>query len=434
MAEPATIGIRREDKSPWEARVPLTPTDVQVLMKDGGLRFQLQESPTRRFPAAAYRDLGVPVVDDLRDCPIIIGVKEIPADLFEANKTYLFFSHTIKAQPMNMPMLRRIVELGCTLIDYERIVDERGRRLVFFGNYAGLAGMIDALWTLGQRLRHEGIKCPLADVRRAFEYDNLQHAQQAIAAIGARIRSEGLPAEVQPLVCGFAGYGNVSRGAQAIYDLLPTQEVTPEDLPDVQAAANTCYKVVFREEHLVQPTAGGVFNVEDYYAHPEKYTGTFARHLPHLSILMNCIYWEPKYPRVVTCEQLRRLYADQTQPRLRVIGDITCDVEGSIECTVRATEPGDPVYVYEPRTGQVHNGIAGDGPVILAVDILPCELPIDASTYFGESLRPFMPSLATADFGRSLEQSGLRRELQRATIVYRGELTPTYAYLAPHIG
>ncbi len=428
------IGIRREDKSTWEARVPLTPEDVRRLSADHGVRFQVQRSPIRVFDDEAFDAVGAQVVDHLTESPIIIGVKEIPVAFFEPGKAYVFFSHTIKAQPINMPMLRRIVELGCTLIDYERIVDDKNRRLVFFGRYAGLAGMIDSLWTLGQRLKHEGIETPFADVRRAFDYDDIDHAKREIAAIGDRIRREGLPEAIQPLVIGYAGYGNVSQGAQDIGNLLPVREVAPDELSSISPRANECFKVVFREEHLVAPrnsAPSGKFDLQDYYDHPEKYRADFFRHLKHLSVLVNCIYWEPKYPRLVTCEQLKELFgaAGPRPPRLRVIGDITCDIEGSIECTVRPTDPGDPVYVYEPLTGQVHNGIAGNGPVILAVDILPCELPRDSSKHFGESLSPFVPALDRADFDQPLAQSGLPPELQRATIVYRGELTEPYRYL-----
>jgi alpha-aminoadipic semialdehyde synthase len=429
------IGIRREDKSTWEARVPLTPEDVRVLTDEEGLTFHVQTSPIRVFPDDAYRHVGAAVVDHLDECPIILGVKEMPVAFFEPRKTYVFFSHTIKAQPANMPMLRRLVELDCTLIDYERIVDDQNRRLVFFGRYAGLAGMIDTLWALGQRLAHDGIESPFALVRRAYEYEDLASAKREIAAVGESLREQGVPEVLRPFICGFAGYGNVSQGAQEIYDLLPTEALAPDALGQADSALKTCGKVVFREEHLVQPRAAGAagFDLQDYYDHPEKYATTFFDKLRHLSVLVNCIYWEPKYPRLVTCDQLRELFGSASNPRLRVIGDITCDIEGSIECTVRPTEPGDPVYVYEPLTGQVHNGIAGHGPVILAVDILPCELPRDASTHFGEAMRPFMPALARADFSKPLSESGLPPELQRATIVYRGELTPPYRYLQPKI-
>jgi alpha-aminoadipic semialdehyde synthase len=429
------IGIRREDKSRWEARVPLVPEDIARLHREEGLKFQVQSSPIRAFPDDDYQAAGATVVENLRDCPIIVGVKEIPAERFEPGRTYVFFSHTIKAQPANMPMLRRIMDLGCTLIDYERIVDDQGRRLVFFGRYAGLAGMIDTLWALGQRLQQEGVESPFVDVRRAFEYDNLEHARREIGAVGARIQREGLLDAIQPFVCGFAGYGHVSLGAQEIFDLLPVREIGPDELAHVSPAPHHCYKVVFREEHMVEPLpdrAGG-FVLQDYYDHPEAYRSKFFPHVRHLTLLVNCIYWEPKYPRLVTCQQIRELFGQAERPRLRVTGDITCDIDGSIECTVRATEPDDPVYVYEPKTGRSPSGVAGEGPVILGVDFLPCELPVDASTHFSQSFSPLVPGLARADFSGALEASGLPPELQGATIVYKGALTEPYRYLESQI-
>jgi alpha-aminoadipic semialdehyde synthase len=430
------IGIRREDKSKWETRVPLVPDDVRRLVSEHGIQVQVQSSPNRVFRDDEFRAAGALVAPDLRACPVVMGVKEIPPALLEPNKTYMFFSHTIKGQPANMPMLRRLLELGCTLIDYERIVDEHGRRLVFFGRFAGLAGMIDTFWALGRRLEQEGIANPFTRVRRAYEYKDVAHAKQEIALLGENIRRNGLPAALQPFVCGFAGYGNVAQGAQEIYDLLPVRSITPEQLAAVTPNAHECYKVVFREEHMVERLpgqgGGGTFDLQDYYGHPERYRAKFFTYVPALTVLVNCIYWEPKYPRLITRAQIQELYAG-APPRLRVIGDISCDVEGSIECTLRATEPGDPVYVYEPRTGQIQSGLTGAGPVILAVDILPCELAVDSSTYFGHSLRPLIPALARADFRRPLAQSGLPPELQRATIVYQGKLTDPYGYLAAKV-
>jgi hypothetical protein len=327
-----------------------------------------------------------------------------------------------------------MLELECQLIDFEKIVDKEGRRLLFFGRFAGLAGMIDTLWALGRRLEHEGVESPFSRVQPAYRYDDLDHAKREIAAVGDSIRRDGLPEAIRPMVCGFAGYGNVSHGAQEIYDLLPVREVAPEDLADVPPEPRDCYKVVFHETHMVERADGtSAFDLQEYYGHPERYRARFFPHLQHLTLLANCIYWEPKYPRFVTREQLSDLYGAKARPRLRVIGDITCDVNGSLECTVRATNPGDPVYVYEPHTGQVRDGVAGEGPVVLAVDFLPCELPVDSSLYFSRSLSPLIPGLSAAEFGTDLAASGLPPELTRATIVYHGQLTEPYRYLEQYV-
>jgi alanine dehydrogenase len=424
------IGIRREDKSQWEARAPLVPEDIQRLRGASGVEFRVQSSPTRALPDAAYRQAGAKIVDDLADCPVIMGVKEIPPGRLERGKTYVYFSHTIKGQPANMPALKRLLGLGCTLIDYERIVDEQGRRLVFFGRYAGLAGMIDTLWALGQRLEWEGSANPFTRVRPAHRYADLEAAHRELVKVAGAIRREGLPEAIRPLICGFAGYGHVSGGAQHVYDLLPMEEVAPGELASVPAKPHTCYKVVFREEDMVAPVdPGRPFELQEYYRHPERYRAAFFPHVQYLTILVNCIYWEAKYPRMVTREQFQELYRSGQRPRLRVIGDVTCDIDGSLACTTRATDPERPVYVYDPVTGATSEGVAGSGPVVLAVDFLPCELPVDASHHFSRALSPFIPALASADYSRPLAESGLPAVLQRATIVWRGELTEPYRYL-----
>ncbi|MBU0717694.1 MAG: hypothetical protein KJ749_05545, partial [Planctomycetes bacterium] len=271
------IGIRREDKNRWEARVPLVPEDIGKLRRDHGLEFCVQTSAIRAYPDDSFASAGARVCDDLSDCPIVIGVKEIPAGLFLPKRTYVFFSHTIKGQAYNMPMLRRLMELKCQLIDYERILDSEGRRLVFFGRYAGLAGMIDTLWALGRRWEYEGVDTPFKDIRQAYQYESLDEAKRCIEEVGHRIRQDGLPEACRPLVCGFAGYGHVSRGAQEIFDLLPVEEAAPADVAGISPTAKVCYKVVFYEKDLVERIdPSSPFDLQEYYNFPERYRGVFA--------------------------------------------------------------------------------------------------------------------------------------------------------------
>jgi alpha-aminoadipic semialdehyde synthase len=192
-------------------------------------------------------------------------------------------------------------------------------------------------------------------------------------------------------------------------------------------------KVVFREEDTVLPLVDGKpFDLEEYRAHPEGYRAAFERYLPRLHALVNCIYWEPKYPRLVTTEAIQELYM-QGQPTLRVIGDISCDVEGSIQITVKATEPDDPVYVYDPQTGAVRSGVEGSGPAMMAVEILPSELPREASSYFSAVLKGFVPVIGVADYRADFDTLDLPPELKRAVVCHRGELTPDYQYLEEHL-
>lgn len=428
------IGIRREDKNRWERRVPIAPTHVESLVRRYNLQLAVQPSTIRIFPDSEYEAAGARLQEDLSSAGVVMAVKEIPLELLRPGKTYLFFSHTIKGQPHNMPLLRRLLDLGCQLIDYERVVDDQNRRLIFFGEYAGMAGMIDTLRALGQRLAWEGYTTPLVDVQPTYEYASLADARQAIRAVSRRIVEEGWPLALAPLVVGVAGYGNVSRGAQAILELLPIRRITPAELPslagrdDVQR--NVLYVVVFKEEDTVEPVAANQpFALQEYFQHPERYRSRFETYLPFLTVLVNCIYWTPDYPRLVTKQAARDLYAGARPPRLRVIGDISCDIEGAIEPTIKATEPDAPSFVWDPVTDAASEGVAGNGPVIMAVDNLPCELPAESSTAFGDALLPFVPALAACDFGVDFESCALPPELKRATIVYHGELTPDYRYL-----
>lgn len=428
------IGIRREDKSRWEARVPLVPDDIRWLVREKGLAFTVQTSPIRAFKEDAYRGAGAAIADRLDDCRVIMGVKEIPPECFAPGRTYVFFSHTIKGQPGNMPMLRRLMELKCQLIDYEKIVDSQGRRMVFFGRFAGLAGMIDSMWALGCRLDAEGVRNPFTRIQQAYKYRDLDHARTEFHLLAEDIRRGGIPQAVQPFVCGFAGYGKVSQGAQEIFDLLPFVEVAPADLPSLKPSASECYKVVFREQHMVERIdRDSGFDLTEYYRHPELYRPVFYGSARHLTMLINCIYWEPKYPRLIDREQFRDLYRCVQVPRLRVVGDISCDIDGSVACTVKATEPANPVFVYDPETALACDGVEGPGPVVLAVDFLPCEVPVDASIEFSRALSPFVPALAGANYDARFVDSGLPRELRDATILWQGELTGQYKYLSDFI-
>ncbi|UCG17108.1 MAG: hypothetical protein JSV19_03565 [Phycisphaerales bacterium] len=432
------IGLRREDKYPLEARVPIVPEDVRRLVRDEGIEVVVETSRRRVFADGPFAEAGARVCGDLLDCPVIFGVKEIPVERLEPKKTYVFFSHVIKGQAHNMPMLKRMMELGCSLIDYERIVDDAGRRLVLFGRYAGLAGMINTLWTLGRRWAARGIQTPLARLRQARDYGCVAEAKRVIAGVGDEVRSVGLPASVEPLVCGFAGYGNVSKGAQEVYDLLPVETVAPDEVGRVRGRSGEhgrkVYKVVFREEHTVEPIdPGAVFELDDYYRHSERYRARFAQYLPDLSILVNCIYWEPRYPRLVAKADVRALFAGGARPRLEVIGDITCDVGGSIECNVRATDLDNPVYVWDPIRDEGVDGVEGDGPVVMAVDILPAELPADSSREFSRILMPFVPAIARADYSVAFDACPLPPQIRRAMIVHRGQLTEGYRYIEEYV-
>lgn len=432
----AVIGIRKETKDKTERRAPLTPRQVQTLIKEHNIEVMVEPSETRYFNDSEYQAVGAKITADLSSANIIFGVKEVPIPDLIGGKAFCFFSHTIKGQDYNMPMLKQILDLRISLLDYEKVTDAKGRRLIFFGRYAGYAGMIDTLWALGRRLATEGLITPFSEIKQALNYESLKEAKEAIAEVGKKIIKDGLASELQPFVCGFTGYGQVSQGAQEVLDMLPVEEISPLELfdPKRQYSAHKVYKVVFKEEHLVRRTdSSKPFDLQEYYHNLEKYQSDFEKYLPHLSVLVNGIYWEPRYPRLVTKAWLKDAYGEKEVQRLKVIGDITCDLEGSIECNVQTTKSDNPVYVYNPLTEKIQYGVEGNGPVVLAVDKLPTELPREASETFGNSLLPFVPALAAADYQAPFEQLQIPEEFKRALIAHRGKLTPSYKYLQKYL-
>ena len=430
-----TIGIRREDKNRWERRAPLTPGAVRRLVEQG-VRIAVQPSPLRVFADDEYREAGAEVREDLDDCRLVLGVKEMPAHLFRDGGVYLFFSHTMKGQPANMAMLAELIRRRATLLDYELITDDEGRRLVAFGHWAGIAGMLDGLWALGRRLAEEDIPSPFADARRAWEFRDYEEARAATRALGRRIADEGLPPAIRPLVVGITGYGRVARGAREILELLPVREIAPEDLPALLGESpalhgHHVYVTTFRKEHMYRRRDGGGFDLAELEAHPGRYVSRLAEFLPHLAVLVNALYWEPRFPRLVTREMLAELWSGPVAPRLRLIDDITCDIRGSIEATVRPTDPDRPTYLYLPERDEAVDGAwTGPGPVVLAVDNLPCELPREASEEFSGALAPPVPALARALGPGGLDLERLPAPLRRAVIVHRGDLVERHAHLA----
>jgi len=428
-----TIGVRREDKNEWERRVPLIPEHIKQLKEKYDIETIIQPSSIRAFSDQEYIDSGANVSEDLSEAPVIFAVKEIPISLFQPRKTYVFFAHVIKGQKYNMPMLKKMMELGCNLIDYEKITDEYGRRLVFFGHYAGLAGMFDTLWAFGKRMETKGIETPFNEIKEVINYKDLNDIKDHLKMLGERIAKDGLPNDICPMVVGFAGYGNVSKGAQEILDLLPVKEITPEQLKTLSEnySNNVVYKVVFKEKDMVEPISPDAnFDLQEYYSKPELYKPTFEQYLPYLTILMNCIYWEKRYPRLITKDYVERNY---NQMKLEVIGDISVDVNGAIEFTEKTTDSGCPTFVYNPSNKKITDGYEGEGIVVMAVDNLPCELPRESSEAFSKLLFDFVPPIAKADYSVDFDSLDLPPEVKRAIILYHGKLAPDYEYISKYL-
>ncbi|MCD6182548.1 MAG: hypothetical protein J7K89_09230 [Candidatus Cloacimonetes bacterium] len=422
------LGIIKETKNKWERRVALNPAAVAELVQKG-FSVVVEPSDIRIYSDEAYAKAGAQLSADLTGCDFIIGVKEIPIPRIVAGVPHLFFSHTIKGQDYNMPLLQHFLDTQTTLMDYERIVDNQGRRLVFFGTFAGNAGMVDTLWGLGQRIKAlHNLDTPFLKMKHAYQYDGLQDALDKIKLIGDEISETGLPAEICPLNIFIMGYGHVAKGCQNVLDMLPVEYITPDQLPAVEQYndPHKIYVVVFKEEHMVARKDGGAFGLQDYFAHHDAYESIVHRYLPYCSVYMNAIYWEPDCPVFLPNSELAKLQ----DGKLIIIGDITCDIQGSVECTVKSTKPDNPIFIFDAKTGTHVDGLTGNGVANCAVDNLPCEFSREASDCFSAALMPFMELTLRNDYGLPIEESTLPDEMKKACIAHQGALQPRYQYLA----
>ncbi|KAK4370156.1 hypothetical protein RND71_009631 [Anisodus tanguticus] len=436
------VGILSEATNKWERRAPLTPSHCARLLhggrgKTGVSRIIVQPSTKRVHHDALYEDVGCEISEDLSQCGLILGIKQPKLEMILPDRAYAFFSHTHKAQKENMPLLDKILAERASLFDYELIVEDTGKRLLAFGTFAGRAGMIDFLRGLGLWYLNHGYSTPFLSLGSSYMYSSLAAAKAAVISVGEEIATMGLPSGICPLVFVFTGSGNVCRGAQEIFKLLPHTFVDPTKLSELHDTARdltqskhpskrifqvygcvtTCQDMV---EHL-NPSKS--FKKADYYAHPEQYKPAFHEKIaPYASVIVNCMYWERRFPRLLTTKQIQDLIRNGCP--LVGICDITCDVGGSIEFINQTTSIDSPFFRYEPSNDSYHYDLEGKGVMCSAVDILPTEFAKEASQHFGDILSHFTGSLASF---RNLEE--LPAHLKRACIAHYGGLTQLYEYI-----
>ncbi|CAN7015627.1 unnamed protein product [Brassica rapa subsp. trilocularis] len=433
------VGILAESVNKWERRTPLTPSHCSRLLQDrtGVSRIVVQPSEKRIYHDALYSDVGCEISDDLSDCGLILCIKQPKLEMILPERAYAFFSHIHRAQKEKMPLLDKILSERVTLYDYELIVGDHGKRLLAFGIYAGRAGLVDFLHGLGQRYLSQGYSTPFLSLGSSYMYPSLAAAKAAVISVGEEILSQGLPLGICPLVFVFTGTCNVSRGAQEIFKLLPHAFVEPSNLPELfvkdkeisQNGKSTkrvhqVYGCIITSQDMVEhQDPSKSFDKADYYAHPEHYNPVFHDKIaPYTSVLVNCMYWEKKFPRLLSTKQVQDL-AEKGCPLVGIC-DITCDIGGSVEFVNRATSIDSPFFRFDPTNNSYYNDMDGDGVLCMAVDILPTEFAKEASQHFGNILSEFVGSLASVT-----EVSDLPGHLKKACISYRGELTPLYDHI-----
>lgn len=396
------IGLIREGKVPPDKRVPFTPLQAEEIeQRFATVKVHAQESEIRCFTDDEYRALDITVSKTISDCDILMGVKEVPVEQLIENKTYLFFSHTIKKQPYNKKLLQAILKKKIRLIDYEVIKDKLGNRLVAFGRYAGIVGAYNGLWTYGKRFGHYSI-------RRAHECFDVNDLK-------LELRKVKLP----PVKIILTGAGRVGKGSMETLDSAGIRKVKPYDFLTKQFDEPVYVQLGSADYHMRKE--GGHFNREEFHSHPGKYESTFLSFTRVADILMAGAYWNPKAPVLFTRQ-------DMLSPdfRIRVIADITCDIEGSIPSTKRASTIADPLYDYDAVTGTEQPACSNPKSfTVMAVDNLPCELPRSASEEFGQDLiNRVLPLLVGED------QDDI---IKRATIADNGNLTEHFRYLEDYV-
>ncbi|XP_055612755.1 alpha-aminoadipic semialdehyde synthase, mitochondrial isoform X1 [Uranotaenia lowii] len=438
------IAIRREDQSVWERRASFSPPVVKKLVKQG-VKVIVQPSNRRAYPMQAYLNAGATVQEDISEASVIFGVKQVPVDALIPQKTYCFFSHTIKAQESNMPLLDACLEKNIRLVDYEKLMDRNGARLVAFGKYAGVAGMINILHGLGLRLLALGHHTPFMHVGPAHNYRNSSMARQAVRDCGYEIALGMMPKSIGPLTFVFTGSGNVSQGAQEVFQDLPIEYVPPESLRKVaeHGSHNKLYGCeVSRADHLERREGGG-FDPVEYDQYPERYISTFNKNIaPYASVIVNGIYWAVGSPKLITIPDAKNLLRPANTPwlptsrgapalphRMLAICDISADPGGSIEFMNECTTIDTPFCLYDADRNKDQKSFKGPGVLVCSIDNMPTQLPREATDFFGDLLYPYALDILQSDASKPLGEHNFCQPVEGAIICSNGKLTPAYEYI-----
>jgi alpha-aminoadipic semialdehyde synthase len=434
MRDPLIVGIIRETKG-HEHRAPLVPSDVEWLI-DRGISVEVESSPDRVFSDDEYKKVGARIVERAGAASLLLGIKEPRVHDLLSNRTYMVFSHTAKGQTHNMPLLKACLKKKITLIDYEKIVDLYGTRLVYFGRFAGICGIVDSIHYLGKKLLFKGTENPFARIRPAHEYKSLKDIKLSFEGIAEIIRKKGFLKELSPFIVGITGHGNVSRGVQEILDLFSPVEIHPKDMMEFvqhqRKQRHRFYKIVFLREEKFRAKDGKGFYFEEYLNHPGKFESNLDQYIPYINMLIHTAYWDSRYPRLVPKKMIKRL-AKKDPFRLELIGDLSCDIDGSIEITYRTTSREKPTFTYNPLKGKFKDGLKSEGVTVLAVDNLPAELPRDASDDFSGLIRDYVYQIAAHGIKNITMHMAIPAEIRNAVVTQDGKLTKEAAYLKKYI-
>ncbi len=395
------FGIIKERKNPPDRRVVFSPDELARLKQlYQGLTVKVESSDIRVFSDEDYRNIGVEVADDISDCSVFFGVKEVPIDYLIADKSYFFFSHTLKKQPHNRQLLRALLDKNIDFYDHETLVDTHNHRLIGFGKYAGIVGTYNAIRAFG--IKFELFRLPKAATLSGKE------------ALIAHLKRLVLP----PLKFVVTGTGKVGSGVKEVLDAIKISEVSVENYLTKNYTQPVYTQIDVLEYNKRKD--GNVLDFSDFFDHPQEYVSDFERFTKVSDVYITAHFHANEAPKILTREMLQA-----NDCKIKVVADISCDVDGSIACTLRSSTIVEPFYGYLPSENKEVDIFHPAAIVVMAVDNLPCELPRDASEGFGEM---FMEQVIPAFFNG--DKDGI---LQRAKMTEKGKLTPRFSYLQDYV-
>jgi saccharopine dehydrogenase (NAD+, L-lysine forming) len=373
---------------------------AEILNKYSGLSITIQPSDIRCIANSEYVSQDLKLDEDLSSCDILLGIKEVPVHLLIPEKTYLFFSHTIKKQPHNKHLLQTALEKKITLIDYECLTDSNGKRVIAFGRFAGIVGAYNGLLNYGKKFN-------LFELKRAYQCFDYTEIRQELTKV-----------KLPPIKIILTGGGRVGSGAMEVLDACGIKKVSPDDFIQLKFEAPVYTQLNSRDYHKRKDNSE--WNNDEFHAHPELYESTFKRFLSVTDILIAGAYWDPAAPNLFSKDDMTHDFS------IKVIADITCDIGGSIPSTIKPSTIYDPCYDYNPLTSGLEAPFSSEKNItVMAIDNLPGEIPRDASRDFGEQLiKNVLPYLLGPD------PHGI---IERGTICRDGFLMPDYKYLQDYV-
>lgn len=397
------FGIIKEGKTPPDKRVPLSPQQcVQFKKQFPEAELVVQPSSIRAFADESYSKVGITLQEDLSDCDVLMGVKEVPLDMLIPEKTYLFFSHTFKLQPYNSKLLRTILDKKIRLIDYEVLTNKGGKRLIGFGRYAGVVGCYNGFLAYGKKTGRYTLK-PANQCEDRVE-------------LTAELKKIDLPADFKMVI---TGAGRVAGGAMEIIDAIGITKVSADDYKNKQFNKPVYAQLLVNDYN--ERLDGESFKRQDFFNDPKPYKSVFMQFVPGTHMYVPCHYWDSNSPYIFTRED-----AKSKEFNIKVVADVSCDIDCAVASTLRPSTIAEPLYGYNPQLEKEVDFMDEEAIGVMAVDNLPCELPLDASEDFGnELLTHILPNFFNGD------PDGILARASETNL--KGELTEYFAYLKDYV-